>query len=165
MLYEQNPTPKSPHITFGALPRPNHSTGFISFLAPPSPPFRLRGPCYGKIAQRRVQTRDQRGDLSALEAFLDWHADNPEDEIPMWNKVEWTPEPHPGDRVLVLIEDEVVSPSTELLTPFGSKRLTSDGESFEADDARGVAVRSLVRTLSTASTVSSHHGIGCCKVQ
>ena len=107
----------APRIHFAALPRPDHKTGKITYAYKPLSISELRGPEYGKIAQRRVQTRDERGDELALNWWFGWREDNPEGELPVWKPVEWSERPHPGNRVPFLLHEQLVSPTTIIAPP------------------------------------------------
>ena len=147
---ELNTTKPRPHVRFGNLPKPDHSTGkVISVLD-------LRSPAFGRIAQRRVETRDERGEKAVARSFRDWQTDHPKEAPPSFESLRWVDEPHPGSKAHIKLEEDEVSPKTLFALLFDDMRKLSlkapdEGEEEEA------SVRSR-RTTKSASTE-------CCCVQ
>ena len=155
----------SPHIRFGALPKPDHETGQISYSIPSPRPIQLRTPAYGIISQRRVRERDERGDQFVLKIFRAWQEDNPGDVPPIWNEVNWTEPPHPGNRVVFRFDGDRVSPTTN---PVGVAEFRASKSGLRRVDQivnHSELVSPPSRSSTSSSTTSQHNAEVCCRVQ
>ena len=157
--------PWSPHVRFAALPKPDHRTGQVTHTIASPRPIHLRTPAFGVISQRRVCARDERGDQYVLEAFQSWREDNPEDELPNWKELRWIEDPHPGSRVLILLDEYGGSPTSDGV-PTSASRTDSSGLEHTRLNRIGSEFfeHSSIRSSSTF-TPSRYDAEVCCKIQ
>ena len=161
-MHIQPPNPSnhvSPHIRFAPLPIPDHATGHITYNVPSPPAFHLRWPAFGIIAQRRVLARDDKNERLVREDFQLWREDRPQDKEPTWEEVRWTPEPHPGIKVSILLEEGLVSPTTNLVSFIERYGRHPDAKLDELPRTSDETFEYLLESMSLRSPRSR---IGCC---